>query len=216
MHYEFNLVSPSRLLNRVFERHKHPASLRPAVLVLRRRLARSHSTWGHFGPHEHYAISCPRCCAVASRRGCQGQPNAPGASPGLRRPDREPVLVPWPEVPSAGWPVRPGAVIHLPAEMSVSASSRACVRVPLIGGILPSPLVISPPRSQRSQGKRGSLLLSHQPGGRPEWHLCRDLRTHWMNAQVSHWIAVDARGCGKVVITVVRSHARLLKGSATI
>jgi hypothetical protein len=77
--------------------------------------------------------------------------------------------VPWPEVPSAGWPVRPSAVMHLPAEMSLPASSRACVRVPLMEGILPSPLVISPPRSQREQ-----------------------------------WI------------TVLRSHARLLKGSATI
>jgi hypothetical protein len=124
---------------------------------------------GSRGSHEHYAISCPRCRAVASRRGCQGQPNAPGDSPGLRWPGGEPVLVPWPEVLSAGWPVRPGAVIHLPAEMSLSASSRACVRVPLMGGILPSPLVISPPRSQREQ-----------------------------------WI------------TVLRSHARLLKGSATI
>jgi len=28
--------------------------------------------------------------------------------------------------------------------------------------------------------------------------LCKDLWTHWGNAQATHCIAVDARGCGKV------------------
>jgi hypothetical protein len=52
-------------------------------------------------------------------------------------------------------------------------------------GILPSPLAISPPHSQRSQGCQRSPL-------------CRGLWTSWMNAQANHCITVDARGCGKV------------------
>lgn len=161
-------------------------------------MAPSCSTWGHFGPHEHYAISCPRCRAVASRRGCQGQPEAPGASPGLRWPDGEPVLVPWPEVPSAGWPVRPGAVMHLPAEMSLSASSRACVRVPLIGRILPRPLVISPLARSGPRASARACCDHTSPQAGQRNTLCGGLWTHWMNAQASHGIAVDARGCGKV------------------
>jgi len=53
--------------------------------------------------------------------------------------------LPLPPVPSVGWPVRPDGGVYLPADMSLPASSRACVRVPLMRGILPSPLVIGPP-----------------------------------------------------------------------
>lgn len=53
--------------------------------------------------------------------------------------------MPLPPVPSVGWPVRPDVGVYLPADMSLPASSRACVRVPLMRGILPSPLVIGPP-----------------------------------------------------------------------
>ena len=35
----------------------------------------------YFDRRKHSATPCPRCRAVASRRGCQGQPRAPGASP---------------------------------------------------------------------------------------------------------------------------------------
>src|SRR6516162_8997901 len=80
--------------------------------------------------------------------------------------------------------------------MSLPGSSRASVRVPLIAGILPSPLVISPPHSKRSQSTGASLHLLHQPRGTAT--LCKDLWTHWGNAQAIHCIAVDARGCGKV------------------
>src|SRR5215472_11306169 len=116
---------------------------------------------GHFRLHKHYSTWCSRCRAVASRRGCQGQPSAPGASPGFRRPGAEPVIVAWAEFPSAMWPVWPGAGVSLPAGRSLPGSSWACVRVPLIAGILPSPLVISPPHSKRSRSKVRRLHLSH-------------------------------------------------------
>ena len=49
---------------------------------------------------------------------------------------------------------------------------------------------------ERTRSTGESVHLSHQPGaGQP---LCKDLWTHWRNAQATHCIAVDARGCGKV------------------
>src|SRR6516164_1950198 len=98
----------------------------------------------HFGPHEPCSARCSRWRAVANRRGCQGQPSAPGASPEFRRPGAEPGLVTWPAVPSARSLIRPGAGVHGPAGISLPGSPRAWVTVPLIAGILPSPLVISP------------------------------------------------------------------------
>ena len=76
---------------------------------------------GHLGSHEPCAVPCRRCRAVASWRGCQGHPSAPGASPGLRRPGGGPVPVPWPEVVSAG----PGASVSLPAGSSLPGVPRA-------------------------------------------------------------------------------------------
>jgi len=60
---------------------------------------------------------------------------------------------------------------HLPADMSL----RPCLRMPLMWGILPSPLAISPLAPSRSRGKRASLLLSRRPGARPRDDLCMDL-----------------------------------------
>ena len=144
----------------------------------------------------NYVAPYPRCLAVASRRGCQGQPNAPGASPGLRRPSGEPS--PLPPVPSAEWPVRPNAGVYLPADMPWQAPSRACVRVPPMAGILPSLLVISPLARSGSQGQRESLLLSRQPRASQSNDLCVNLWTISINAQINHCIAVDTRRCGKV------------------
>ncbi len=98
-----------------------------------------------------------RCRAVASRRGRHGQPNAPGASPGRRRPGGEPSLLPLPPIPAAGWPVRPDVGVYLSADMSLPTSSRARVRGPLMWGILPSPLAIGPPRSPRIPGPAREL-----------------------------------------------------------
>jgi hypothetical protein len=49
-----------------------------------------------------------------------------------------------------------------------------------------------------SQGQPESLLLSRQPRASQRNDLCMDLWTIWVNAQASHCIAVDTRGCGKV------------------
>jgi len=48
------------------------------------------------------------------------------------------------------------------------------------------------------QGQPESLLLSRQPRASQRNDLWMDLWTIWMNAQINHCTAVDARGCGKV------------------
>jgi hypothetical protein len=55
-----------------------------------------------------------------------------------------------------------------------------------------------PPHSQLVPDKRVSLLLSRQSRASQRNDLCMDLWTIWMNVQINHCIAVDARGCGKV------------------
>jgi hypothetical protein len=55
-----------------------------------------------------------------------------------------------------------------------------------------------PPHSQLVPDKRASLPLSRQPRASQRNDLCMDLWTIWMNVQINHCIAVDARRCGKV------------------